>query len=107
MPYKWKKVLLLGLATAHRVFTALAKSILFLCHHKGFCINICLDDNLVLVHSVSVQVRGLTHFYVPYWFALDYILIYSSLTCASLRPFILWGYVGIVSICQYLCLLIS
>ena len=31
------------------VFNALTKSILFLCHHKSFCIVIYLDDILVLV----------------------------------------------------------
>ena len=40
-----------GLATSPQIFTALPKPILFLCHHKGFCIVICLDDILVLVHS--------------------------------------------------------
>ena len=35
---------------APRVFAALTKPILFLCHHKGFHIVICLDDVLVLVH---------------------------------------------------------
>ena len=41
----------LGLLQAPKVFTSHTKSILFLCHHKGFCINIYLDDILVLVHS--------------------------------------------------------
>ena len=50
MPYQWK-ILPFGVATAPRVFTALLKHILFLCHHKGFCIVIYLDDILVLVHS--------------------------------------------------------
>ena len=50
MPYQWK-VLPFGLATAAWVFTALTEPILFLCHCKGFCIVICLDDILVLVHS--------------------------------------------------------
>ena len=50
MPYQWK-VLPFGLATAPRVFTALIKPILFLCHCKGFCIVIYLDDILVLVCS--------------------------------------------------------
>ena len=44
MLYQWK-VLPFGLATAPRVFTALTKPIL--CHHKGFCIVIFLDDILV------------------------------------------------------------
>ena len=50
VPCQWK-VLPFGLATAPWVFTALTKPILFLCHHKGFCIVIYLDDILVLVHS--------------------------------------------------------
>ena len=50
MPYYWK-VLPFGLATVPRVFTALTKPILFLCHHKGFCIVFYLDDTLVLVCS--------------------------------------------------------
>ena len=50
MPYQWK-VLPFGLATAPRVFTSLTKPILFLCHCKGLCIAIYLDDILVLVHS--------------------------------------------------------
>ena len=50
MPYQWK-VLHFGLATAPSVFTDLTKPIIFLSHHKGFCIVIYLDDILVLVHS--------------------------------------------------------
>ena len=50
MPYQWK-VLHFGLATTPRVFTSHTKPILFLCHHKGLCIVIYLDDILVLVHS--------------------------------------------------------
>ena len=50
MPYQWK-VLPFGLATAPRVFTSLMKPILFLCHCKGFCIVIYLDDILFLVCS--------------------------------------------------------
>ena len=46
-----RKVLPFGLATAPRVFTSLTKPILFLCHCKGLCIVIYLDDILVLVHS--------------------------------------------------------
>ena len=37
VPWQWK-VLPFELATAPQVFTALTKPILFLCHHKGFCI---------------------------------------------------------------------
>ena len=50
VPYQWE-VLPNGLATAPWVLTALTKPILFLCHHKGFCIAIYLDDILVLLHS--------------------------------------------------------
>ena len=50
MPYQWK-VLPFGLATAPRVFMFLTKPILFLCHCKGLCIVIYLDDILVLIRS--------------------------------------------------------
>ena len=50
MPYQWK-VLPFGLATSTKVFMFFTKPILFLCHCKGFCIVICLDAILVLVHS--------------------------------------------------------
>ena len=46
------------LATAPQVFTTLIKPILFLCHHKGFCIVIYLDDILVLVHSKQAGKRA-------------------------------------------------
>ena len=36
--------------------------------------------------TLSGQVRQFTHFCVPYWFALDCILIFPSLTFISLRP---------------------
>ena len=57
VPYQWK-VLPFGLATAPRVFTFLTKPILFLCHCKGLCIVIYLDENLVLVHSKWVGKRA-------------------------------------------------
>ena len=57
VPYQGK-VLPFGLATAPRVFMALTKPILFLCHHKGFCIVIYLDDILVLVHSKQAGKRA-------------------------------------------------
>ena len=50
VPHQWK-VVPFGLATATQVFTTITEPILFLCHHKGFCIVIYLDDILVLVHS--------------------------------------------------------
>ena len=86
MPYQWK-VLSFGLATAPRVFIALTKPILFFCHHKGFHIVICLDDILVLVCSKWAGKKPHS-FSVPYWFALDYILIFPSLTFTSLRLFV-------------------
>ena len=49
MPCQWD-VLPFGLAIAPRVFMALLKPILFLCHHKSFHIVIYLDVILVLVH---------------------------------------------------------
>ena len=51
--------------------------------------------------------RGYICFCVPCWSVLVYISIFPSLTFVSLRPFVSWGYVGILSTCQYLCLLIS
>ena len=50
LPYQWK-VLPFGLATIPSVSMSLTKPILFLCHCKGLCIVIYLDDILVLVHS--------------------------------------------------------
>ena len=75
----------------------LTKPILFLCHHKGFCTVIDLDDILVLVHSKQAG-KWAHSFCVPYWFALDYILIFPILTVVSLRLFVSWGYDGIQSI---------
>ena len=80
-----------------RVFSVLTKPILFLFHDKGFHIVIYLGDILVLV-ALSGHVRGLGHFCILYWFALDYVLIFPSLTSTSLRHFVLWVYVGILSI---------
>ena len=57
VPYQWK-VLPFGLATAPRVLTSLTKPILFLCHCKGLCIVIYLDDILVLVCSKWVGKRA-------------------------------------------------
>ena len=57
VPYQWK-VLPFGLATAPRAFTSLTKPILFLCHHKGLCIVIYLDDILVLVCSKQAGKRA-------------------------------------------------
>ena len=57
MPYQWK-VLPFGLATALRLFTALTKPILFLCHGMGFHIVFYLDDILVQVCSKCAGKRG-------------------------------------------------
>ena len=42
----------------HQVFTALTKPILLLCHCKGFCTVIYLDDILVLVCSKQADKRA-------------------------------------------------
>ena len=89
-----------------RVFMSLTKPILFLCHHKGLHIVIYLDDILVLIHSKWVG-KGPACFCVPCWSIFVYVSIFPSLTVASLRPCVSWGYVGILSTCWYLCLLIS
>ena len=78
------------MATAPSVFTALTKPVLFLCHHKGFCIVIYLDDILVLVCCKWAGKRAHT-FLCSSLFALDYILVFPSLTFASLRHFVFWG----------------
>ena len=57
VPYQWK-VLPFGLATAPRVFMALTKPILFLCHCKCFHIVIYLDDISVLVCSKQAGKRA-------------------------------------------------
>ena len=44
--------------SSYRVFTALTKPIMFLCHHKGLCIVIYLDDVLVLVCSKPAGERA-------------------------------------------------
>ena len=97
VPYQWK-VLPFGLATAPRAFMSLTKPILFLCCCKSLCIVIYLEDILVIVHF-KWEVRGHICFCVPCWSVLVYISIFPSLTFASLRPFVLWGYVGILSTC--------
>ena len=57
--------------------------------------------------ALSRWVRGHVFFCVPCWSVLVYISIFPSWTFASIRPFVSLGYVGILSTCQYLCLLIS
>ena len=71
MPYQWK-VLPFGLATAPRVFTALTKPILFLCHYKDFCIVIYLNGILVLVHSKWAGKRA-------------FLFLFSLLVCLGLH----------------------
>ena len=95
-----------GLATGPRVFTSLTKPILFLCCHKGFHIVNYLDDILVLIHSKWADKRACL-FLCSLLVHLSLHIIFPSLTFASLRPLGSWGYVGILSTCQYLCLLIS
>ena len=56
--YISRKFYFFGLATAPRFFTALTKPILFLWHHKGFCIVIYLDVILVLACSRWVFLIG-------------------------------------------------
>ena len=86
LPYQGK-VLPFGLATGPRVFMALTKPILFLCHQKCFCIVFYLDDILALVHSKQAGKR--VHcFCVPCWSVFVYISIFPSLAFASLRPFV-------------------
>ena len=41
--------------------------------------------------ALSMQLTGLAHFCVPYWFTFDCILIFSSLTFASLKTFSFLG----------------
>ena len=71
MPYLWK-VLHFRLATAPRVFTALAKAILFLCYHKAFHIAIYLDDILFWVCSKHIGKRA-------------HLFLYSLLVCLGLQ----------------------
>ena len=40
------------------IFTVLTKPKLFLCHHKGLCVIIYLDDILVLTHSKHAGKRA-------------------------------------------------
>ena len=51
---------------------------------------------------LSGQERGHACFCVPCWSIWVYTSILLSLTFASLRPLLSWGYVGILSTCQYL-----
>ena len=93
-----------GLAIAHKVFTALTKPIMFFCHHKGL---LSIRITSWSWFALSGQARGLICFCFPYWFALDCILVFPSLTFTSLASFVSWGYVVMLSICQYLYVLIN
>ena len=105
VPYQWK-VLPFCLATAPRVFTSLTKPILFLYHCKGLHIVIYLDDILVLVHSKWVGKRAHS-FLCSLLVCLGLHINFSKLDLCLSQTFPFWGYVGILSTCQYLCLLIS
>ena len=59
---------------------AFTRPILFLCHCKGWSWFV-----------LRGKVRENTHFCALYYFILDYILIFRSLTFASLRLFVLGG----------------
>ena len=97
VPSQWK-VLPFGLATALRVFMSLTKPILFLCHHKGLHIVIYLDDISWSSFALCRWVRGQACFCVLCWSILVYISIFSSLTFASLRPLVSWGYTVCMSV---------
>ena len=58
-PFQWK-VLSFVPGTGPRDFTMLSKPILFLFHHKGLCVIMYLDDNLVLTHSNHAGKRAQT-----------------------------------------------
>ena len=64
-------------------------------------------DYILIFFTLKWAGKRITHFCFSYWFSMDYILIFPSLTFSSCRPFISWGYVGLLSACQYLWLLIS
>ena len=104
-PYQWK-VLPFGLATAPRV---LHPSPNLFCSFTiaKVCILLSIWMTSWSSFALSRQVRGHACFCVPCWSILVYISIFLSPTFASLRPLVSWGYVGILSTYQYLCLLIS
>ena len=100
LPYLWK-FLPFGLATGPWVFTALTKPILFLCQ-----IVIYLDDILILVCSKWAGKRA--HSFLCsllVWLGLH--INFSKSDLHLMQTFASWGYVGILTTCQYLYLLIS
>ena len=105
VPYQWK-VLPFGLAKAPKVFTSLMKPILFLCHCKGLCIVIYLDDILVLVCSKWAGKR--THLFLCSLLVhLGLHINFSKSDLCLSQSFTFWGCVRILSACQYLYPLIS
>ena len=85
---------------------ALTKPVLFVCHHKGFHIVVYLDEISVLV--CSKQAGNMAYSFLrSLLVCLGLHINFSSLPFALLRHFVSWGYVGILSIYQYLCHLIG
>ena len=105
VPYQWK-VIPFGLASAPQVFTALTKPILFLCHHKGFCIVIYLDDIFLLVHSKWAGKRAHS-FLCSLLVRLGLHINFSKSDLHLTQTFVSWSYVWILSACQCLCFLLS
>ena len=100
IPYQWK-VLPCRLATAPWVFMALTKPIMYLCHWKGFCIGIYLDDILVLICSKWVGKRS--HSFLCsllVWLGLHIIFSKSDLCLTQTFCFfrVMLGYCPYVSI---------
>ena len=95
-----------GLPTAPWVFTALTKPILFLCHHKGFCIGIYLDDIMVLVHSK--QAGKMAHLFLcSLLVQLGLHIHFSKSDLCLTQTCCFLGLCWDTVTCQYLYLLIS
>ena len=105
VPHQWK-VLPFGLATAPRV---LHPSPNLFCSFAIAKVCVLLSIWMTSWSSFALTgwVREHTCYVVSCWSVLVYISIFPSLTFTTFRPFVSWGYVGILSACQYLCLLIS